>query len=164
MTRENLKDLVELIGFAAIVASLIFVGIETRNSTKQAILTTQALEISAYQDMIDNISEMNVTILDNPELNAFMHRAVMTDDELTEEERFRFRRSMFIRFRHGDMAFFQYQRGAFNEARLRSVLMVLRLGNPRVQEEWEAIKHVFVPEYRDFIERLIAERKAEEAT
>ena len=42
MTREKLKDILEGIGFAAIIASLIFVGIETRNSTKQAALTRVA--------------------------------------------------------------------------------------------------------------------------
>ena len=35
------------IGFVAIVASLAFVGIETRNSTGQATLTAQALEMTA---------------------------------------------------------------------------------------------------------------------
>ena len=58
MTRVQLKDLLEGIGFVAIIASLVFVGIETRNSTRQAVLTTQTLEISAYQELMDNISEL----------------------------------------------------------------------------------------------------------
>ena len=45
--RTYQKDLAEAVGFVAIIASLIFVGIETRNSTKQAELNTQALEITA---------------------------------------------------------------------------------------------------------------------
>ncbi len=45
MSRQQWKDLAEAIGFTAVVASLVFVGIETRNSTKQAELTTQVLEI-----------------------------------------------------------------------------------------------------------------------
>jgi hypothetical protein len=47
MTRERRKDVLEGIGFAAIIASLMFVAIETRNSAKQAVLTTQAIEMSA---------------------------------------------------------------------------------------------------------------------
>ena len=60
MTRQQWKDGIESVGIVAIIASLIFVGIETRNSTNQAILTTQALEISAYQELMTNIEEMNM--------------------------------------------------------------------------------------------------------
>lgn len=41
-------------GFVAIVASLIFVGLETRHSAMQAELNTRALQIAAYQDLINN--------------------------------------------------------------------------------------------------------------
>ena len=137
ITREKWKDVLEGIGFAAIVASLIFVGIETRNSTKQAVLTTRALEISAYQDLIDSIAEMNVLTLQDPEISAFMFKIFNTSEQLTDLEKFRFDRVAFLRIRHGDMAFFHYQRGAIDEARLRSVLKIMRLGNPRMREFWE---------------------------
>jgi hypothetical protein len=162
VTREKWKDLLEGIGFAAIVASLIFVGIETRNSTKQAALTTQAIEISAYQDLIDNIHEMNVLTLQDPEVAAFMFKVFSTSDELTDLERFRFERAAFQRFRHGDMAFFHYQRGVFNEDRLRSALKVMRLENPRIREFWERYQWNFIPSYRDYINNLLAEQDSEE--
>lgn len=56
MKREQWKDLMEGTGFVAIVASLIFVGLETRHSAMQAELNTRALQIAAYQDLIDNNS------------------------------------------------------------------------------------------------------------
>ena len=56
--REGWKDLMEGIGIVAIVASLIFVGIETRHSAIQAELNTRALQIAAYRDLIDNIAEI----------------------------------------------------------------------------------------------------------
>ena len=161
MTREKWKDLLEGIGFAAIVASLIFVGIETKNSTKQAALTTQAIEISAYQDLIGNINEMNVLALQDPEVAAFMLKVFNTSDELTDLEKFRFNRTAFHRFRHGDMAFFHYQRGVIDEDRLRSVLKVLRLENPRVREFWEHAQNIFIPSYRDHINSLLAEKDSE---
>jgi hypothetical protein len=105
LTRENWKDVLKGISIAAIIASLVFVGIETRNSTKQAVLTTQALEISAYQDLIDNIAEMNALILQDPEVAAFMFKIFSTAEELTEVEKFRFDRAAYQRPRHGDMAF-----------------------------------------------------------
>jgi len=37
MQREHWKDLMEIIGGAVIIASLIFVGMETRNSAPQSM-------------------------------------------------------------------------------------------------------------------------------
>lgn len=50
MTREQRKDWLEGIGVVAIIASLVLVGLETRNSTKQAVLTAETMEIAAYQE------------------------------------------------------------------------------------------------------------------
>jgi hypothetical protein len=164
MTREIWKDMLEGVGFAAIVASLIFVGIETRNSTKQAVLTTQALEISSYQELIDNITEMNVLTVQDPEVAAFLFKTFKTSEELTDVEQFRFERAAYQRLRHGDMAYFHYQRGAIDEARLRSVLKVVRLENPRMRVFWDANQQNFIPTYRDYINRLIAEIDSESNT
>jgi len=158
MTRERLKDFLEATGILAIIASLVFVGIETRNSTKQAVLTTQALEIAAYQELMDNIAEMNFLIVQDPEVAAFMYKAWRTTEEFTELEQFRFGRAAYLRFRHGDMAFFQYQRGAIDEARLRSALEVMNISNPRVRAFWQQAQHSFVESYRDYINQLIEER------
>ncbi|NCF16110.1 MAG: hypothetical protein GWP62_12420 [Gammaproteobacteria bacterium] len=50
MKRENWKNLMEAVGGVAIVASLVFVGMETRNSTIQAELTTRANALIAEKD------------------------------------------------------------------------------------------------------------------
>jgi len=157
MSRRQWKDFLEAIGFAAVIASLVFVGIETRSSTRQAALTAEALELSSYQQLLDNIARMNEQIIQNPEVAALMYKAFRTTDEFTELEQFRFERIMLQRFRHGDMAYFQYQRGAIDEARLRSVIEVLALGDPRVRNEWNSDQHYFVAAYRDYINNLVIE-------
>ena len=158
MTREQRKDLLELIGGVAIIASLIFVGLETRNSTKQAALTAQALEISAYQELMDNIAELNMHAVEDAEVATFLHKAFETSEELTDVEQYRFHRNLFTRFRHGDMAYFQFERGAITETQLRSVLGVLILNNPRVQVFWDQNQRFFVESNRDYVNQLIDER------
>jgi len=160
MTRDEWKDILEGIGFVAIIASLMFVGIETRNSTRQAELTTRALEMAAYQELMDNVAELNTFAMQDAEVAALLYKAYATDEELTEIERFRLDRNLFQRFRHGDIAYFQFERGAIDEARLRSALGVLMLGNPRVNAFWERNKGNFVKPYREYVDRLIAETLA----
>jgi hypothetical protein len=60
------------------------------------------------------------------------------------------------------MAFFHYQRGVIDEARLRSVLKVVRLGNPRIREFWGRNQRNFTPAYRDYINSLIIEMDSKE--
>jgi hypothetical protein len=157
MTRQRRKDLIEVIGFVAIIASLIFVGLETRNSAEQAALTAQALELSSYQQLMDNISRMNEATIEDPEVTALMYKAFRTADEFTELEKFTFARAMYLRFRHGDMAYFQYERGAIDAARLRSVIRILNLGNPRVRDQWSRVQDNFVEAYRHYINNMIDE-------
>lgn len=59
MDRQRWRDIFQGIGLVAIIVSLVFVVIETRNSTNQTELNTQALEIAAYQELISNISDIN---------------------------------------------------------------------------------------------------------
>ena len=155
MTREQRKDWLEGIGFVAIIASLVFVGFETRNSTRQAALTAQAMEISAYQELMDNIAELNILAVQDAEVATFLHKAFATSEELSDVEQYRLYRNLFTRFRHGDMAYFQFERGAISEAQLLSVLQVLILDDPRVLEFWEKRQSFFVEPYRDYINRLI---------
>ena len=163
MTREQWKDWLEGIGFLAIIASLIFVGIETRNSTQQAVLTTQAMEIAAYQELMDNIAELNAHVVQDEEVAAFLYKAYATSEELTRLEEFRLSRNLFQRFRHGDIAYFQYERGVIDESRLRSSLNVLMLGHPRVQAFWSDAKGSFVEPYQEYVDQLIAESRASPA-
>ena len=156
MTRQQWKDLLEGIGFLAIIASLIFVGIETRNSTRQAELNTIAMEISAYQELMTNIEEINVLALERDDTaRAFMR--LWPEDVDLDLEAYRERRLLFILFRHGDTAFFMYERGAISEERLRSALGPVPIHTVAGREFWKGFKQVFSEGYRDYIDTLIAD-------
>lgn len=155
MKREQWKDLTEAVGFAAIVASLIFVGLETRHSAIQAELNTRAIEIAAYQDLIDNISDMNALTVENEYVANLMFKAYNTSEELTDLESFRLTRAFFLRFRHGDMAYFHYERGVIDEDRLRSTLKPLSLGEPHARAFWEQRQGNFTKGYQDYVNALI---------
>ena len=153
MTRQQWKDVLEGIGFMAIIGSLIFVAIESRNSTKQAALTTQALEITAYQELMTNIEDLNVLGMHNDPAALALAKIWNEPDDL---EKFRETRVLFLLFRHGDMAYFMYERGAINEDRLRSTLGPLPLNNRAGRDFWDQYKNSFTEGYRAYIDNLIA--------
>ena len=55
------------------------------------------------------------------------------------------------------MAFHQYQRGAIDEARLRSALGPLfpAISGPYGRNEWQWRQRVFEPEYRHYINAIL---------
>ena len=154
MTRRYWKDIAEVIGFIAIIASLVFVGIETRNSTRQSELNTQALEIAAYQALMSNIDEINMLSLESP--SAFETMSKVWGENVSDPEQFQLDRALFILFRHGDLAYFMYERGAIDEERLRSALAPLPIYTDVGREFWERAKGAFTENYRNHVDKLIA--------
>jgi len=154
MIRQKWKDLLEGIGFLAIIASLIFLGFETRNSAQQTVQNTQAIEIAAYQELINNISEFNalsVADQETADMMSFIYNDVGDGLQLRQFT------ALVTLFRHGDIAYFMYEKGAISEARLISVLGPL----PMIDEQglifWKQYKQLFVKPYQNYIDEKLAE-------
>ena len=154
MGRQGWRDLLEGIGLASIIASLVFVGIETRNSTNQAILNTQALEIAAYQELMNNISEINSLSVESQYAATIAAKIYGQPENV---EKWQWNAALFMIFRHGDMAYFMFERGAIDEDRLQSALRPLSMQNPLALDFWNSRKFVFVEQYQEYVDRLIEE-------
>ncbi len=155
MNRQQWKDVLEAIGFLAIIGSLYFVGVETQNSAKQTALNTQAVEIAGYQELIANISNINAIGIQNKDAAAILLE--MRDGDPDGVDRFRLQSAFYNQFRHGDMAYFMYERGVIDEDRLRSTLRPLPLSGPTGIEFWKRNKFVFVELYQQYVDALIEE-------
>ena len=90
MDRDQRKELLEAIGFVAIIASLIFVGIETRSSTKQAKLANKSLLNDSYQNVIAAMGEMQLILATNEEFHRLFTLGEKSPSELSDEEWSRF--------------------------------------------------------------------------
>ncbi len=151
------SDVLEIISVLAVVISLAFVGYEIRNSSVQTELNTQAIKITAYQDLIGRIVDLNKLSIDNSlDFNAIINNPSRSMKEANELDSY-----IWILFRHGDMAYFQFENGAISKERLVSALMPLldRLKIPYVLNNWNLSKHVFVPSYQIFIDKEIKKLK-----
>jgi hypothetical protein len=148
----------EIVGGLAVVISLAVVAFELNQSTNQAELNTNALEISAYQDLVAGISDLNSVVIEDPEFARIMGLAQAGSKELTQEEIRRFSTHSMNVFRHGDMAYFQYEKGAIDKERLDSALAIVfsRLTSSSIaRERWETSKANFVNSYVNYIESSI---------
>jgi len=155
MNRQQWRDLLEAIGFLAIIGSLYFVGVETQNSAQQTALNTQAVEIAAYQELITSISNMNVIGIEDDDVAAIY--VEMRDGDSDRVDAYQLLSAFYLQFRHGDMAFFMYERGVIDDDRLRSTLRPLPLSGKTGIEFWKQNKFVFVDRYQQYIDTLIEE-------
>ena len=148
----------EISGAAAVVVSLLFVGYQIMQSNEQAALNTRALEMTAYQQLIDGISDFNVLTIENEVLRSARQK-LRSGKELNADESEVINAFLYLAYRNGDLAFHQYEQEIIDEDRLRSGLGLLinLLQLPFVQAHWEQAKSGFTKSYQEYIDGLIDE-------
>lgn len=111
MSSTKLNDWLEVIGIFAVVASLIFVGLELRQA--QVISMAQA-----YQERAIAASEWSTTLVANPvAVSAYLKITAghQRGDELTDEERYVGRHTHVALFHLYDNAHYQFLNGLLSE-------------------------------------------------
>lgn len=167
MTKSaKLQAAIEIISALAVVITLIFLLIEIRQNTEQTRLNAKAVEITAYQDLISQILEMNKMGFQDPEfliLEAKHNAGVELTLEESERLTVQLESVSWMRFRHGDMAYHQFENGIIDEDRLLSSFGILGLELEETWEAWEFRRANFTKNYRDYMDKLIAEEKLKAA-
>ena len=158
MNLQKWALIAEILSAVAVVASLAFVGYQLQQSNEQTALNTRALELAAYQQLIERISDFNLTTIENPELRIVREK-IQSGSELSRDEASILNAFLYLAYRNGDLAYLQHEQGIIDEQRLRSGLGLLinLLQLPVVQKHWEGAQQGFVDSYRDYINQLIAE-------
>ncbi len=130
MQRTNVKDIAELIGITAIVASLIFVGLEMRQTRALAMAET-------YQSRTD--SEMFLfSYMSQPDLRRIWLKT-FDDEALTDDDELLLGWSFGMRFSYLENLHFQMENGMLSRELWNSNLRSLApfFVAPRVVEWWE---------------------------
>jgi hypothetical protein len=152
----------EIASASAVVLTLVFVGLQLREASRQTSLNTTSLQVAAYQDLNAQITHFNELLLD-PALAIVFERI---NDRGWDWSRFdptqrrQARSLLFMRVRQADMAYYQFERGMLSEERLNSALrpFLEDIDRPVVRAFWDERAPKQVPGFRDYINRRIAER------
>ena len=125
MQNMNWKDLTEFVGIAAIVASLIFVGLQMKQS--------QAIALSAaYQARTDTLVDFLTTAASDEVVRSGMAKSFAGDNELTSDERFAATMMNRAGVELMQNSHYQYVQGYLDEEHWRSIrnLIATQLKNP----------------------------------
>ena len=148
----------QVLSAGAVVLSLVFVGLEVRESARQTALNTQALQVEAYQELIGRIIDINLLFLDNPDVAG----GTVTDsnfDSLSSEQLQRFRMLMLTRLRFGDLAFYMQEQGMLDRERFESAIRPLSndFCSEFFAEMWAGTRFNFVERYQAYIDSGVAQ-------
>ena len=151
MKSANWKDIAELIGIAAIVASLIFVGMEMRQTRVIAMA-------AAYQARTD--SELNMQqMFDGTYGLLEIRRKFRAGEPLTASEQMRRDQSHQVRFMYLENVHYQVEIDMLSDEIWRAQMMGIKgiLVASNFRQWWEDNRVTWRPTFAESIDEYIAE-------
>ena len=136
-------DIAEIFGGAAIIASLIFIGVEVRENTRVTILTSdRALD---QQNLV-----LNLAITNSADFADILVRAEFDRDSLTATERVRFDNYCLSRFAAYENVVANFGEGLIDDEDydVWAALFKNRYGQPGYRQFWIEYRTVYFPKFR----------------
>ncbi len=140
MKKMDLGQAIGVLANIGVIANIVFLAIEINQNTRSE-------EISAYQELMSQISRISELAIQNPEAADAALGRPGTAESMESMQTNQF---ALLIFRHGDMAFYQYQRGVISRQRLEPALSVLTstVCGENYRAAWQLFRDGFVQEYR----------------
>jgi hypothetical protein len=150
VTLEDINYIAQTIGVLAILASLVFVGIQVRQNSE----ITRA---QVHQQISDTFTVYLETMANHSNIIFGGARSRAGMDSLTDEELLRFSFLMAGLFKIWENAFYQYKSGFLDERNWQSNVkwMLTWYHMPGVQTWWCVRKDLFANEFQIFIESSV---------
>jgi hypothetical protein len=149
MSWEAWAAIGQLIGAAGVIASLIFVGVQVRQSVR-------ATKANAFQGLASTIISLNMSHLDNPYITGIINRAAK-GEALTASEHQQYVALILSGIRLAQSAHYQAQLGLLDKAKLESVVynLVRHLKSETGRTVWAELEQRSDTEFRDYIATLL---------
>ncbi len=144
---EDWSNLSQIFAALVVVASLAYVALEIEQNT-------QAVQAASYQALISNLTDVDLAVVTNPELDRIVSLGEKSPWELTPEEWSTFTRYSLARTGQLELAYLSYIENALNETQWAGVesfiLSVLCL--PGYFRFWtENSTNIFAPAFVEYV-------------
>jgi len=148
----------EGIGAAGVIASLLYLAIQVRASTRASAVASKFRSAEMQSDFIS-------LLIETPELNDLWLRGLAELDSLSESDYYRFSNMSLKAFWLFSAGHFQYKTGALSEGEWHESRAVLQywLRSPGCQAWWAKLGRAsFGPDFREYVDSEIAALRAVE--
>jgi len=147
---QSLANLGEVVGAAAVVASLLYLAVQLRQATK-------AQQTENYARAMERVSAMQSVLSHDGELSHIFARGVQDTSQLTALEKIRFTWSLYEAFDAFEFMFHTYNTDQMPEEVWKrwSTTVAWWLSFPGVQTWWKNRPVQFTESFTRFVESLI---------
>ena len=159
MNWDAIGAIAELLGAIGVIASLVYLATQIRQSREQMSQNTQALRAATYQQFREEISQAYSGPVGTPELLRTLRSGFANFQQLDDEDAFQFdfwaRRLM-----DGyDNAYYQYRVGMLDDDRwgVQRAVVANLFGNPNIVQWWKANRPIVSPEFVALVEEILGE-------
>lgn len=156
MSLETTYYISQIIAVLAVLASLIFVGIQIRQNTEQAKDANRLARAQMHQQIADGFTEamsLSLQIEDQTVESVFLNGIA---DQVGAAELQKFSALMLGLWKHLENVFYQHKEGFVADEYWQSTCnyMMLLLGREGSQQWWDKRKSVFAREFTQFVDQL----------
>jgi hypothetical protein len=149
---RNLKlsewaSIAEIAASFVVILSLAYVGIELRHNT-------QALQHASYQNVLDRMSEEQLSLAANPDLLEIVMKAEVSPNDLSSLEWRRFRHQTLPAIGTWEYLYVANQEGAVSDLQWKAFepYFLELICAPGYLKLWDELRYAFSPEFMVYIE------------
>jgi len=154
MTLDDLGNLGELIGGAAVVVSLVYVALQVRQNTKQIRRSITASKVASYQSVITAMTGFASSITHDLAVGRIYRQGLRDYNSLGGDERQQFSMELVILLYHYQSFYYQHRSGLVDsdlwEGHFRELVRLF--GLPGVQAWWPRWRHAYSEEFAKLLE------------
>ena len=149
MNWEAAGTIAEIVGALGVVFSLVYLGTQIRNSTRES----QAV---SRDNVSKSISDVMMRVASDPDVAELYDRGIMTPENLNGDETRRFDKFMYATFECFESAYSQWQRGILADDdwhKWRSTIGNF-MSQPGCKDFWVRASRNFTPAFLEYVEQV----------
>ena len=159
MNWDAIGAIAELLGAIGVIASLVYLATQIRQSREQMSQNTQALRAGTYQQFRHEIYEAWHRYMQSPDYVEIIQTGMSDLHQLNERQAFQFNFWINGIISGYDNAYYQYRMGLLDQDRWERELSSFAglLASPGVAQWWAARQPKNSPEFVALVEEILSE-------
>ena len=155
---SDLANIAEIVGAIAIVISLLYVGVQVRDSTR-------AVRSAAVNDANTSIQNWYLTISNNRQVSELWLDGLRSPEALDEDDEYQFHMTMHAAYMGFQNAFLLAQEGSLDEDILASITAALLPTKdlPGMRRYWRQRRGYFYPAFAEYIDTVFSGNESSDA-
>ena len=153
MTLEDFYFISQIIAALGIMLSLIFVGLQLRQSTEQAKRVEEATRVAAMREAHSNLANWYMHTSQHPHLTSLIGKALNDFKSLSEDESAQAVTSTSALLSYAQNAFYEWHAGDLPDEQWKGWFVALQfVCTPGGQKLWAMRRHMFATPFADYVE------------